>query len=140
MHPARILIVDDNTADVNLLRMALDQQRAPYRLDILESGDAALQFVQEYRDGKRNDQPCVILLDLHLPKYDGLAILRAIRQAPTLQDIHVVVLSGMASPQEKDTIAALGASYRQKPFDLNDYLDLGSEVLEMCASVTAAAA
>jgi CheY-like chemotaxis protein len=140
MHPARIVIVDDNTADVNLLRMALDQQQVPYQLDILETGDAALQFVQEYREGKRDEQPCVILLDLHLPKYDGLAILRAIRQAPALQHIHVVVLSGMASPQEKDTIAALGAVYRQKPFDLNDYLELGAEVLEMCANVSFAAA
>lgn len=140
MNPARIVLVDDNTADVNLLRMALDQQHAQYELHVLESGDEALRFVQQHRESTRDAHPCVILLDLHLPKYDGLAILRAIRQAPALAHIHVVVLSGMASPTERDKIAALGAAYRQKPFDLNDYLDLGAEVIAICASVSAAAA
>ena len=52
------------------------------------------------------------------PKYDGVAILQAIKQAPVLAHIHVIVLSGMASPAEKDKIANMGASYRQKPFGL----------------------
>lgn len=140
MNPARIIVVDDNTADVNLLRVALDQQHSAYELIVLESGDQALQFVREYRQGPPHSRPCVILLDLHLPKYDGLAILNAIRQTPQLQTIHVVVLSGMASPDEKEKIASLGAVYRQKPFDLDDYLDLGAEVLDMCADISAAAA
>jgi CheY-like chemotaxis protein len=140
MNPARIVLVDDNTADVNLLRMALEQQHAEYDLAVMETGDEALRFVQQHRESARDSQPCVILLDLHLPKYDGLAILRAIRQAPSLAHIHVVVLSGMASPAERDKIATLGAAYRQKPFDLNDYLELGAEVMAICASVSAAAA
>lgn len=140
MNSARIVIVDDNTADVNLLRMALDQQEVFYELDVLQTGDEALAFVREHREGTGNSQPCVILLDLHLPKYDGLAILRAIRQAPALAHITVVVLSGMASPQERDKIAALGGFYRQKPFDLNDYMELGAEVIAICGRVDAAAA
>ncbi len=140
MNPARIVVADDNTADVNLLRLALDQQGEPYELDVLQTGDEALRFVREHRNGLREFQPCVILLDLHIPKYDGLAILQAIRQAPVLAHIHVVVLSGMATPAEKDRIAALGAFYRQKPFDLKDYLDLGAEVLAICADATAAVA
>ncbi len=140
MNAAKIVVVDDNTADVHLLRLALDQQRNEYELDVLQTADEALQFVQEHRDGARGFHPCVILLDLHLPKYDGLAILRAIRQAPPLAHIHVVVLSGLASPADRDKIAALGALYRQKPSDLNDYLELGAEVLALCASSTAAAA
>lgn len=140
MNPARILVVDDNTADVNLLRLALDQQREEYVLEVLESGDAALQFIKERRDGLHGPDPCVILLDLHLPKYDGLAILNAIRQAPVLAHIHVVVLSGMASPTEKDKIAAMGASYRQKPFGLHEYLELGGEILTICQTASALAA
>lgn len=140
MHSARIVIVDDNTADVNLLRIALDQQNSPYELIALQTGDEALAFVREHREGHRDRQPCVILLDLHLPKYDGLSILRAIRQAPPLANISVVVLTGMASPQERDKIAALGAVYRQKPFDLSDYMELGAEIMAICANVSAAAA
>ena len=132
MSPARILVVDDNTADVNLLRLALDQQGDDYTLDVLATAEEALRFVKESKNGVHRPPPCVILLDLHLPKYDGVAILQAIKQAPDLAHIHVVVLSGMASPAEKAKIANLGASYRQKPFGLNEYLDLGAEILAIC--------
>src|ERR1700721_1160521 len=134
MNLARILVVDDNTADVNLLRLALDQQQEEYILAALESGEAALRFIGEHREGLHRPEPCVILLDLHLPKYDGLAILQAIRQAPALAHIHVIVLSGMASPREGDKIAAMGAYYRQKPFGLHEYLELGEEILAICQS------
>ncbi len=140
MNPARIVIVDDNTADVNLLRIALEQHPKPYILDVLETAEEALRFVQEHRDGSRGFQPCVVLLDLHLPKYDGLAILRAIRHAPNLAHVHVIVLSGLASPAERDRIAALGALYRQKPFELDDYLTLAADVLALCAETSQAAA
>ena len=139
MNHARIVVVDDNTADVNLLRVALDQQNAPYDLDVLETAEAALQFVEEHR-GPRNYHPCVVLLDLHLPKLDGLTILRAIRQTPALAHVHVIVLSGMASPPDQQEIAALGAIYRQKPFNLTDYVELGAEILALCSELSAAAA
>lgn len=140
MNPARIVVVDDNTADVNLLRLALDQQNEPYILDVLETSEEALRFVRDHRDGLRGMHPCVVLLDLHLPKHDGLAILRAIREAPALAHVHVVVLSGIASPRERESIAALGAIYRQKPFDLGDYMELGAEVLSLCSDSKAQAA
>ena len=53
-----------------------------YELEILKNGEEALRFVREHRTGIRQPEPCVILLDLHLPMYDGMAILRAIREAP----------------------------------------------------------
>lgn len=139
MNPARILVVDDNTADVNLLRLALDQHREEYVLAVLESGEAALRFIREHREGLHRPEPCIIILDLHLPRYDGLAILHAIKQAPVLAHIHVVVLSGMASPAEQEKISALGALYRQKPFDLHEYLELGGEILAMCQGASAVA-
>lgn len=140
MNPARIVVVDDNSADVNLLRLALEEQNEPFELDVLQTAEEALVFVENHRHRSGAFQPCVILLDLHLPKYDGLAILRAIRQAPALAHIHVVILSGMATPSEKEKIAAMGAVYRQKPFDLNDYMELGAEIIALCATTSAAAA
>ncbi len=137
MSAARILLVDDNTADVSLLRVALDQQNEPYELEVLQTAEEALAFVQEHRNklhaAFHNEEPCVILLDLHLPRYDGITILKAIKQAPVLAHIHVMVLSGIATPQEQFKIATMGALYRQKPFDLEGYLDLGAEVFAVCA-------
>jgi CheY-like chemotaxis protein len=140
MNSARIVVVDDNTADVGLLRLALDQQGDDYELEILETADKALRFVQEHRDGLHGPQPCVILLDLHLPRYDGITILDAIRRAPLLARIHVIVLSGVATPQEQAKIAIMGATYRQKPFNLSGYLDLGAEILAICADSSSVAA
>jgi chemotaxis family two-component system response regulator Rcp1 len=140
MGPARILVVDDSTADVSLLRVALDQQSKPYELEILETAEQALAFVQEHRDGLHAPEPCVILLDLHLPRYDGITILKAIKQAPVLAHIHVLVLSGIATPQEQFKIATMGALYRQKPSSLAGYLDLGAEIFAVCAGSRSVAA
>jgi CheY-like chemotaxis protein len=144
MSPARILVVDDNTADVSLLRVALDQQKEAYELEVLETAEKALAFVQERKAGLHvgldEEEPCVILLDLHLPRYDGITILKAIKQAPVLARIHVMVLSGIASPQERLGIATLGALYRQKPSNLDGYLDLGAEIFAVCADSRSLAA
>lgn len=143
MGPARILVVDDNTADVTLLRVALNQQNEPYELEVLGTAEQALAFVQER--GNRHhagldDEPCVILLDLHLPRYDGITILKALKQAPVLARIHVMVLSGIASPQEQFKIATMGALYRQKPSNFKGYLELGAEIFAVCAGSRSVAA
>jgi CheY-like chemotaxis protein len=112
----------------------LDQQDEEYELEVLSDGGAALQFVSEHRTGVREPTPCVILLDLYLPLYDGLAILRTIRQAPALDHIHIVVLTGIASPRQETEIAAMGALYRRKSSTLEDVIQLAKEVLLLCKS------
>ena|SRR5580700_11177258 len=130
--PAKILIIEDNPADVVLLRHALNHQGEPYDLELLSDGEMALRFVDEHRTGKREPHPCVIVLDLHLPICDGIAVLKAIRQSPALTHIHVVALSGFANPQEEAAILALGGLYRQKPFVLFQCLELAAEILAIC--------
>jgi CheY-like chemotaxis protein len=138
--PARILVVDDNTADVKLLRVGLDRHGEEYVLEVLENGEEALRFVRNHREGSLDAEPCVILLDLHLPRYDGIAILEAIKKAPVLAHIQVLILSGLATPGEKDKIANMGAVYRRKPFSLNEYFDLAAEIFAICQNATAVAA
>ena len=140
MHPSRIVLIDDNEVVVTLFRYALDQQKEDYELEILNDGAAALQFVSEHRRGVREPIPCVILLDLYLPLFDGLAILRAIRQAPPLEHIRVVVLTGMASPRQQLEIADMGALYRRKSSSLDDLVKLAAEVLVLCKASSKTAA
>jgi CheY-like chemotaxis protein len=132
MQRARILVIEDNEADIQLLRLALDQQGEDYELGILSDGEKALRFVHENRTGVREAEPCVILLDLHLPRYDGMAILHAIRDAPALEHIQVVVLSGRANPREEAEIASLGAFYRRKAFTLSELSELAAEIFVIC--------
>src|SRR6266404_1552719 len=98
--PARILIIEDNPGDVFLLRHALETIDENFELKVLADGEQALQFVREHRLGLHPPDPCVIVVDLHLPKHDGMAVLRALKCAPALEHIGVVVLSGLASAEE----------------------------------------
>jgi CheY-like chemotaxis protein len=132
MQPARILVIEDNEGDIQLLRFALDQQKEDYELEILRDGEEALRFVHENRTGVREPEPCVILLDLHLPRYDGIAILQAIRETPPLEHIQIVVLSGQADPRQKAEMASHGAFYRRKPSTLSELSELAAEIFVIC--------
>jgi len=133
-HPPTILVIDDNSADVFLLRRGLDQRGEAYQLEILADGAAALQFVDEHRTGVREPNPCVILLDLQLPKHKGMEVLRAIKREPALTHIHVMVMTSFASPKEEANIRAMGAFCHVKPGpnSVSGYDELAAEVLEIC--------
>ena len=69
--PARIVLIEDNPGDVLLIRLVLDEQSFKYQLEVLGDGEQALRFVREYCGSVCGHSPCVLVLDLHLPKYNG---------------------------------------------------------------------
>jgi CheY-like chemotaxis protein len=130
---AQIILIEDNPADVLLLRHALDAQDCQHHLEVLEDGEQALRFVRGYCGGRAEPSPCVLILDLHLPKYDGLEVLGAIRKEPALAFMRVVVLTGVTSAEEELRILAMGARlYRQKPVTLEGLMKLGEEIIAIC--------
>jgi CheY-like chemotaxis protein len=73
------------------------------------------------------------VLDLHLPKYDGAAVLRAIREEPVLSHVRVIITTTLASPKEEAEVRSLGVRlYRTKPKTLSDYSVLAKEILDIC--------
>jgi CheY-like chemotaxis protein len=129
---ARILVIDDSVMDVRLLRLALDLEGEKYELETLTDGEAALQFIRDSRLGLREPEPCVIILDLHLPRHHGLTVLKAIKESPALAHINVVVLTGLANWREQDEIRKLGGVFLEKPTKLADFEDLGREIFAIC--------
>jgi CheY-like chemotaxis protein len=140
MSEIRILYIEDNPADIAILRYALDAQGEEYDLEVLKDGEEALRFVREKRAGKQVPKPCVILLDLHLPKYDGLEVLMAIVETPALRHIRVLMTSSQVRPSEADQIVALGAVYRKKPDSVEEYLQFAVEAIALCKESLSAAA
>jgi CheY-like chemotaxis protein len=127
-----ILVIEDNVADLVLIRYAFDELGEPYRIEVLPDGEAALGFVDDHRSGRLQHEPCVILLDLHLPKYNGIEVLTAIRLEPVLSHIHVFVLTTDASPAERAQITELGGLCCIKPSDLEEIKALAADILAAC--------
>lgn len=132
MSIATILLIEDSIADILVLRHCLDQLGKEYRLRILADGEEVLQFIDEHRRCLDESQPCVILLDLNLPHYDGLQLLAAIKRVPALEHIRVMVLSSLASPEQRKEVEKMGAVYRPKPSDLGRLQALAAEIMELC--------
>ncbi|MGH9632077.1 MAG: response regulator [Bryobacteraceae bacterium] len=130
--PYRLLLIEDNPADTGLLRYALDEQNEPYVLEELPDGETALRYVREHC-GRNAPEPCLIILDLHLPRCDGLTVLEAIRSEPELSHVAVAVVTSSASPIEKAEVLALGVRlYRQKPISYDEMVELARELIEIC--------
>ena len=126
MSDKNILLVEDNPDDAALTVHALETNNIGNRLVIARDGVEALDYLfctGGYAGRDPNDRPSVVLLDLKLPKIDGLEVLRRIRAADSTRLQPVVILT--SSNEEEDRIKgyALGAnSYVRKPVDFDDFV------------------
>jgi CheY-like chemotaxis protein len=127
MNTNYILLVEDNPSDVRLTRRALEQSHITNPLVVAEDGREALDYllalgVHAGRDV--TDLPRVVLLDLKLPKVDGLEVLRQIRANERTRRLPVVILT--SSQEQQDIMAGydLGAnSYVRKPVDFAQFAE-----------------
>lgn len=121
----RILIVDDSPKDVELAIAALAEKNLANEVDVAEDGLEALDYL--YKRGKFagvKGFPAVVLLDIKMPKMNGIEVLRHIRSDPTFKLIPVIMVT--SSREEKDLVESykLGAnSYVVKPIDVGQFID-----------------
>ncbi|HPD57224.1 MAG TPA: response regulator [Smithellaceae bacterium] len=126
MDSKAILLIEDNPDDVALTLRAFKQNNILNEVIVTRDGEEALDYLfgaGKYKDRDTKNLPVVILLDLKLPKKDGLQVLREIRENKLSRLIPVVVLT--SSKEESDLIQSyhLGAnSYVRKPVDFNDFV------------------
>jgi CheY-like chemotaxis protein len=126
-----ILIVEDNPHDVELTMRALRQKKLANSLAVARDGAEALEYVfgtGKYSSRDTSHQPKVILLDLKLPKVDGLEVLRTIKGDERMKTIPVVILT--SSQEERDIVESyrLGVnSYIVKPVDFDKFVTAVAE-------------
>lgn len=123
-----ILLVEDNQAHARLVARGFAANRVKNHLTHVTDGAAALDYLRRkapYDDPTAHPPPDLILLDLRLPKVDGLEVLRQIKQDEFLRGIPVVVLSTSSAPSDIDQAYALHAnSYLVKPLDFASFVQL----------------
>lgn len=130
--PVEILLVEDDPRDVELTKHALQKENLCNNIRVVGDGEEALDFLfgrGRYLDRRNGPNPYLILLDLHLPKVDGLEVLREIKKDPQTWTIPVVVLT--SSREQKDLVESyrLGVnSYIQKPVDFRQFQEAVRQV------------
>jgi two-component system, chemotaxis family, response regulator Rcp1 len=130
-----ILVVEDNAADVELLRMALGHAGLEYDLTWISDGAEALAFMQQARDSSSSPIPDLAVLDLNLPKYGGIEILLAMRANQALAEVPVAVLTSSSWARERVQMQSIGiACYITKPADLDEYLNIGFVIRDILAN------
>ena len=122
-----ILLVEDNPNDEELTLYALKKNNIANRIQVVRDGAEALEYLfctGAYANRKINDPPKVVLLDLKLPKVDGLEVLKRIKSDTRTRAIPVVMLT--SSQEERDIVESyqLGVnSYIVKPVDFEQFID-----------------
>ena len=127
----RILMVEDDPKDVELTLTALEEYNLANEVIVTRNGEQALDYLHcrgEYKT-RSSGNPAVMLLDLKLPKVDGLEVLKQIKSDGELRMIPVVVLT--SSKEEKDMVASykLGVNaYVVKPVDFHEFVNAIKEL------------
>jgi two-component system, response regulator len=125
--PVEILLVEDNPNDVELALHALRKNNLTNRVEVVRDGEEAIDFIfgkGANSNGRRHERPKLILLDLKLPKVDGLEVLERLKSDPESRSIPVVVLT--SSREESDIVKSyeLGVnSYIVKPVDFEQFTE-----------------
>jgi len=131
LNEVEILLVEDNPNDVELTLRALKNNKLTNRIHVVRDGAEALDFLFSrgaYSGRNATSLPKVVLLDLKLPKVDGLEVLKQIKQDPRTHVLPVVVLTSSREEPDVERCYALGVnSYIVKPVDFEGFVRAVSE-------------
>ena len=130
MQPTQILLVEYDPNDVELIQLALDSYNFANKIDVVSDGEQAIHYLFG-RDGQPPTQslPRLVLLDLKLPKIDGIQILEMIRRSPLTRNLVVVVMTSSAESRDLKACYDLGVnSYIVKPLDFQQFVEMARQV------------
>ncbi len=122
---AKLLLVEDDEADIVLIKEVLEESRYIKELYVVKDGESAMEFLHKKNDYTDAPTPDLILLDLNLPGMNGKQVLQAIKHDEYLRLIPVIILSTSLLQDEVNECYKLHANcYMTKPLDLDDFHEI----------------
>lgn len=122
-----ILLVEDNPMDLDLTLRAFNRKKFSNVIQIARDGEEALAYMARWEAGE--PQPAVILLDINLPKINGLEVLRQFKAHERFRRIPVVVLTSSREDRDLRTAYDLGVnSYIEKPVNFSKFMDVAEQI------------
>jgi CheY-like chemotaxis protein len=122
-----ILLVEDRSIDIDLTRRAFQRQKVLNPLQVARDGEEAIAFFDRWESGE--PLPICILLDLRMPKMNGLEVLRRLKSHPKFSRIPVVVLTTSNEDTDIEEAYKLGCnSYIVKPVDFDKFVDVAAKI------------
>ncbi|WP_284308813.1 MULTISPECIES: response regulator [Hydrogenophaga] len=127
MNPPPILLVEDNPMDLDLTLRAFTRKRLTNMIQIARDGEEALAYMARWDAGEQ--LPAVILLDINLPKINGLEVLRQLKAHERYRRIPVVVLTSSREDRDLQTAYDIGVnSYIEKPVNFSKFMDVAEHI------------
>lgn len=131
-----IVLIEDNIGDIELLRAALEDAGVEHTLTVLQDGAEALRYIRREDGFHASPVPDLVVLDLNIPKHDGLEIVEVMRGSEIFWNVPVVVLTSSSSPRERAKLETLGITrHITKPPDLDEFLRIGGQLKEVLGEI-----
>ena len=122
-----ILLVEDRALDVDLTKRAFAKRKLLNPIEVARNGEEALDLIDHWESGK--PMPICILLDLKMPKVNGLEVLRRIKDHPKFSTIPVIILTTSTEDRDIEEAYKLGCnSYIVKPVEFDKFIDVASKI------------
>ena len=114
-------MIEDDSLDVMDARRTLDKMGALYKMEVARNGEEALSFLERVGKDATVSKPDIVLLDLNMPKMNGVELLQSIRNSPQWKDLKVFVITTSDEREDREKTKKLGVSgYIVKPLKLNN--------------------
>lgn len=132
----KILMVDDDAEDRSLLKDTMDDLGLGDCIHFEENGEKAIEYLRSC--SPENGLPCLVVLDLNMPKLNGKQTLQSIRNEPSWKSMTIIIYSTSLNPRERDECLAMGAhSYVVKPISYKESVEVARMFYNMCTGPAA---
>ena len=119
----RIIYLENSDSDAALMRESLEDEQIPLELTILKDGQAALNFIE-----RKPFVPDLVILDIYVPKVNGLSVLGVLREDPVLRSVPVLLFVGLKGSADLNSNALKADLRLEKPFDWDGYRDVAKSI------------